>query len=252
MLRLPLIFLLTCCLWTGAARALDSKVALSDYHHDSWRSKDGAPGSLNTIVQTADGWIWLGTATGLYRFDGIRFEQFVPLGNEQLQKRHISTLRPLTDGTLLVGYISGGVDRIVNGHVQRYPPRPGGKQFGPVWGLEVDGDGAPLAASSDGLLRLRGGRWEDFGAMAGLPPGVVSDLVTDQYGQLWIVSNERLYVYARTPNRFREVMRVSTGANLITSPDGRLWVGGNRKLTLVPRRQHLDRHHERPGAVPAQ
>ena len=232
--QLPFIFLLTCWLWSGGALALDSRLALSDYRHDSWSSKDGAPGSVSAMAQTADGWIWLGTGSGLYRFDGFRFQQFVPQGKEQLQKRHVSALRPLADGTLLVGYVSGGVDRIVNGRVQPYPSRPDGKQFGPVWGLEVDADGAPLVASSEGLLRWHDGRWEEFGKLAGLPPGVVSDIVTDQYGQLWIVRNERLYVYGPTPGRFREVMRVTDGANLIASPDGRLWVDNNRKLALVP------------------
>jgi signal transduction histidine kinase/ligand-binding sensor domain-containing protein len=234
MLRLSLLLLLACCLVSGAALALDSRIALADYRHDSWSSKDGAPGEVNCMAQTADGWIWLGTGSGLYRFDGVRFERFVPQGNEQLQKRAISALRALKNGALLVGYLAGGVDQLVDGRVLHYPPRPDGKQFGPVYSLDVDSDGTPLVASTDGLLRFHQGRWHDFGQLGGLPAGPTTNLTIDQHGQIWVESNGRLFVYARAARRFQEVMYAPKLVNLIASPDGRLWADSHGQLQLVP------------------
>jgi len=47
-------------------------------YHRSWTSKDGAPQNIQSITQTPDGFLWLATFSGLYRFDGIHFEAYQP------------------------------------------------------------------------------------------------------------------------------------------------------------------------------
>src|SRR5450830_883962 len=64
------LLLLVLALFIPSAWALDSKVALSDYHHDIWTGKDGAPAEVSAMAQTVDGWLWIGSSNGLYRFDG--------------------------------------------------------------------------------------------------------------------------------------------------------------------------------------
>src|SRR4051794_26140725 len=45
----------------------------------SWTTEDGLPNNtVNGLAQTADGYLWLGSPSGLARFDGIRFEDFSP------------------------------------------------------------------------------------------------------------------------------------------------------------------------------
>lgn len=47
------------------------------YRFDSWTTDNGLPqGSINSILQTRDGYIWLATFGGLARFDGLRFQVF--------------------------------------------------------------------------------------------------------------------------------------------------------------------------------
>lgn len=65
------------CLWTltlgVSAEAQNSAVHVSQLVHKAWRLREGdLPGAPNAIVQTTDGYIWIGTDNGLYRFDGIR------------------------------------------------------------------------------------------------------------------------------------------------------------------------------------
>ena len=64
--------------------ALDSHKAVSQYGHDVW-----GEGSIQAIVQSRDGYIWLGTQQGLMRFDGLRFtvydRQTVPLMRSKSQ-----------------------------------------------------------------------------------------------------------------------------------------------------------------------
>src|SRR5215216_2625082 len=55
----------------GAAEATDS---ILDYTTASWSEKDGLPSSYVTgVAQDANGYLWVGTAAGLVRFDGYRF-----------------------------------------------------------------------------------------------------------------------------------------------------------------------------------
>lgn len=76
--------------------------------HDFWGFKEGAPGSVIAIAQTGDGFLWLGTSTGLYRFDGIRFERFHSPFGVQLLSTNIYALFAPRSGGLWVGYAFGG------------------------------------------------------------------------------------------------------------------------------------------------
>ena len=56
------------------AAALDPNHALTQYVHRIWQNQQGTPfGSIQGVWQTRDGYLWLGTQTGLIRFDGVEF-----------------------------------------------------------------------------------------------------------------------------------------------------------------------------------
>src|SRR5271165_1254242 len=60
--------------------------------HDFWGFKEGAPESVVALAQTSDGFLWLGAATGLFRFDGTRFELFHSPFGDQLLSTNVSSL----------------------------------------------------------------------------------------------------------------------------------------------------------------
>jgi len=54
-----------------------SRQSPSSFVPSSWKSEQGLPGNwIECILQTRDGYLWLGTPEGLIRFDGIRFVRF--------------------------------------------------------------------------------------------------------------------------------------------------------------------------------
>src|SRR5262249_5667813 len=60
-----------------SASAIDPNRTVSQYLHDSWGTEKGFPGgSVSSIAQTADGYLWIGTDRGVVRFDGLNFRQF--------------------------------------------------------------------------------------------------------------------------------------------------------------------------------
>src|SRR4051812_29006489 len=72
------LLLLVALLPTRSALAIPLERTIAQLHHKSWIAKDGVPPSITSMAQTADGYLWLGTAAGLFRFDGVRFEAYQP------------------------------------------------------------------------------------------------------------------------------------------------------------------------------
>jgi ligand-binding sensor domain-containing protein len=59
---------------SARADALDPSKTLSQYVRRIWQVQQGLPqASIDALLQTRDGYLWLGTQTGLIKFDGVRF-----------------------------------------------------------------------------------------------------------------------------------------------------------------------------------
>jgi ligand-binding sensor domain-containing protein len=85
------------------ALALDPSLDVSRYAHNSWKYRDGfARQSIESIAQTPDGYLWLGTDFGLYRFDGVRAVAWQPPQHQQLPSTTITGLLASRDGTLWI------------------------------------------------------------------------------------------------------------------------------------------------------
>jgi signal transduction histidine kinase len=68
-----------------------------------WRFRNGT----NTVGQTADGHIWIGTASGLVKYDGVRFAAWAPPPRKSLANPDIISLLGSSDGALWIGTASG-------------------------------------------------------------------------------------------------------------------------------------------------
>jgi PAS domain S-box-containing protein len=81
---------------------------ISQYRHTAWTMKDGLlRGQPNVISQTKDGYIWIGTAAGLMRFDGVRLVPWEPPTGSQLPSPNITALLAARDGSLWIGTDAG-------------------------------------------------------------------------------------------------------------------------------------------------
>src|SRR5580700_5129867 len=66
------------CAGSASLLAQTSDRTIGQFVHTAWSAKDGAPTDVYALAQTTDGFLWLGTTRGLYRFDGISFELYEP------------------------------------------------------------------------------------------------------------------------------------------------------------------------------
>lgn len=104
---------------SGHALALDPSYLLSQYAHTTWRLQDGSlPAVPDPIAQGSDGYLWIGTGSGLYRFDGVRFTPWVSEFGEKLASNNVTALLATADGSLWIGSESG-LDRLRDGRLTR-------------------------------------------------------------------------------------------------------------------------------------
>jgi len=106
-----LIVLIPCCLF-----GLDPAKSIYQYNCRNWNRQNGLPvNGINTIAQSQDGYLWLGTQRGLVRFSGVEFSQVNLPDSPQFRRQTIGSLAPSRNGGLWFG-IYGGAFGFYDGH----------------------------------------------------------------------------------------------------------------------------------------
>ena len=98
---------------------------------------------MTAVVQTHDGYLWVGTYSGLARFDGVRFTVFDENNTPEMRSSRVTSLFEAPDGTLWIGDESGHLTQYKNGQfkaVAFHPAWNGGKiydiasdEIGGIW-----------------------------------------------------------------------------------------------------------------------
>src|SRR5262249_13326778 len=131
----PLLLVALCCLCTGTV------IARGQF--DSWTTEDGLPqNSINAILQTRDGYLWLATYGGLVRYDGVQFTSFTKGNTKGLNSNRVVSLMEAGDGALWIGTEDGGVSRLKDGAFTPYTTSDGLPEAN-IWGFVTD-DQNPL------------------------------------------------------------------------------------------------------------
>src|SRR5207245_1252809 len=173
---------------TIPAKALDPQKLISQFTHTSWTAKDGIPGPVRAIAQTPDGYLWLGTEAGLYRFDGLRVVAFETSGRSHPPGAAVLSLCAARDGSLWMGFGSGGGGRLHDGRVTHFVPGEGVPRGG-ILSIVEDRGGRIWAGGQYGLARFENGKWRRIGTETGYPARGAQTLLVDHEGTLWIATD---------------------------------------------------------------
>lgn len=221
--RVVLIALLFAC----SAFALDPNRALTQARLTIWTPESGLPQStIDAIVQTRDGYLWMGTEEGVVRFDGVRFVVSDRQTAPALRSAFISSLYEAPDGTLWIGTYGGGLARLRNGKIEAFHPELLGTDR--LREMHSDASGALfIATAGGGLLRIDGERVTRFTTRNGFPTDRIWALEDDGAGGLWVATHGGGVVRFRD-GRVRE--RITGLPNefartLLRDRDGTLWIG---------------------------
>ena len=229
------MFVLIC---TGSASSLlaqTSDRAIGQFVHTAWTAKDGAPSDVKALAQTKDGYLWIGSMQGLYRFDGLTFEQYKPQAGPAFLSSAVTALFALPDGDLLIGFLDGGVSWLHEGTNRNYTSADG-LAPGYVRSIAEDRKGAIWVGTGGGLARFEDGQWKRVGDDWGYPGVSARGIYLDHQGTLWVTTENTLVCLRPGAVRFeRTGIAIGTVPWLVEGPDGTLWMAETtRSVRPVP------------------
>jgi signal transduction histidine kinase/ligand-binding sensor domain-containing protein len=227
--------LLLCTLFAflapNRARAVDPNNHISQYAHTAWRVQDGIfGGTPRVLAQTADGYLWIGTTSGLVRFDGIRFVPWVPPSGEKLPSQRINSLLGATDGSLWIG-TAAGLSRWQHNHLTNYQD-----QRGVVTAIFEDTDSTiwinvSQSAADTPLCHINTTGMQCFGVADGIPHGGYWPLAKDNQGNFWIGGEPNLVRWKADSHDIYTLKGPKNSSVAVSSiavqADGSLWTGTN-------------------------
>jgi PAS domain S-box-containing protein len=161
---------LLCCtllaLGPVQVRAIETERTLSQLIQNQWQTEHGLPqNAIHCMAQDHVGFIWIGTESGLVRFDGVKFEAFTEQSDPPVPHNFASSLLVARDGTVWAGTRTGGLWKYRNAKFEIPSPE---FNTAHVYGLAEGTNGTIFAATSDGLLSWDGTSVKKFGREAGL------------------------------------------------------------------------------------
>lgn len=162
---------LFCLLWVVTVFPIWSQVPAdpADWVVDSWQTEAGLPlNSVTCVLQTRDGYLWIGTPNGLARFDGVRFTTFRVADGMGLKSNRILCLFEDAKGVLWVGTDEGGLTSHLQVKFTTFTTQDG-LSSDTVLCLGEDLHGALWVGTDSGLNRRSDGHFTTFFKTDGLP-----------------------------------------------------------------------------------
>ncbi|MEM6455544.1 MAG: two-component regulator propeller domain-containing protein [Acidobacteriota bacterium] len=236
--RALLALLMAVLLRGGPLGAVAPDLAIDLHAHTMWTQQDGLPqDAVNAIAQTPDGYLWLGTAAGLVRFDGVQFEVFDRRNTDAIDHPYIRALHTASDdGTLWIGTDGGGLVRYQDGRFTRYAVDDGLPHMRVLSLAAAQDGGLWIGTYGGGVAHWRNGTFTVYGREAGLPDLSVWALhetdeglwIGTQSGGVSLLQNGRV---ARVLDE-RSGLPSPTVYSILTTADDRLWVGTLRGIAV--------------------
>jgi signal transduction histidine kinase/ligand-binding sensor domain-containing protein len=228
---------LACLLVAASATQSTPPRPIHQLVHSRWVAEDGAPSTIRALAQTADGYLWLGTTSGVVRFDGMRFVPVQPTAGDKLPTEPVRDLFAARDGTLWILWSQGSLSHLVGGRLKNYGLLDG---LAKVYQLAQSSRGLLVAGTSTGVSVFSGGEWtNDESALPG-PRGMAAAVWFDQRDALWVVTKDRVIYRPEGERTF-----VDPGIPLISAPyhvefaeeaDGTVWMAElSRSAHTLPR-----------------
>jgi ligand-binding sensor domain-containing protein/signal transduction histidine kinase len=176
---------------TKSARAVDPTQPATSYIRTAFTVEDGLSSNVvNAIVQTRNGFLWIGTDAGLNRFDGRHFTPIYFRGPRATPQGVVSALAEGPDGDLWIG-TSAGLVRIPRLALDRFDRslsvfyHPGAGISDEITWLRFSRDGVLWVGTGAGLYRFVGNRFETVIARA-----AISRIEESADGHLLVISSQ--------------------------------------------------------------
>lgn len=233
------IVLLASAATTAALMA--SSLKPTQYIVDGWGAQQGLPEeTISRMVQSPDGYLWLCSANGLIRFDGVEFRILHPNGLNPGRPTRVLDAVVDHDGSLVFLVGGHGLFRLKRNRTELIRPESDTQPYRTLLAglpalLAADpGGGPPFFADGNRLFRIGP---SGIRAWRQLPEGVkVAALTPSPHGLLVASRDRRLFVVPFGPEAEVEVPIDGVPRALLAAPDGSVWVGTTAGILRYVRR----------------
>jgi signal transduction histidine kinase/ligand-binding sensor domain-containing protein/ActR/RegA family two-component response regulator len=216
------------------ARALDPHVRVTQYHTLSFQIEQGLPqNSVQAILQSRDGYLWLGTQAGLVRFDGVRFVVFDRSNVSQFTRENVRALVEDRNGGIWIA-TDDGLLVLRNGQFSRVGTSAGlPSQL--VLSLLIARDGTLWVGTEAGLCRLKDGRQVAPQVLPGTEDVKATRITEGRDGTVWLSTAVGL---VRVSGDRVDRPAVGQGVaeavyDVYQDRGGRIWVGTSHGLARL-------------------
>ncbi len=228
----------------GTVLSLNPGRAVTQYMIDAWNSESGLPtNSIVSLLQTSDGYLWLGTEEGLLRFDGVTFSTFDENNTPEITNNFINWLFEDSRKNLWIGVRDGGLVRYKNGAFKHYSKKDGLLHDVVNCVMEAPGGALWIGTQGSGIFKFQDNKFTLFTRLNGLPCDIVRTIYKDSKENLWFGTTNGLI--RLKDNQFSNYdIKKDTEENFIRAlyedSDGNLWIGTQKGLfrmrgeTIIP------------------
>jgi len=219
---------------SSSLAAAHSVFELTGFKPSHWTIENGAPSGVFAVTQDSDGYLWVGSMDGTFRFDGIRFQHVPDAEGEHSQSQLATAFLPLRSGGMLIGYDWGGLS-LWNRGTHRVLAKSGSFDHmaqgrgGSIWVARENNQ-------SGTLMRFADRRWESLNSSQGLGAGLVHALVVATDGTVWTIKGSKIYYLL--PGR-RDFITLPGEASPFTKmaegPDHAIWIADRSAVRAIRR-----------------
>lgn len=221
-------------LWLLAVALPNAGALAPVYVSRIWRTQEGLPENrIRAIAQTPDGYLWVGTSSGLARFDGVRFVVYARFNTPSMTDDNIRALAVAGDGSLWAATDGGGLLHYANGRFQSFGPKEGlTNEF--VGAVVADRRGDVWAGTNRGLFRRHGEKFERVDEELHLPNIAFFGLRETADGRILAGGPAGLFCFENGKLRPYSAGHDLDGVYHIGSArDGSLWLGTHHGLKII-------------------
>ena len=206
------------------------------YRWQSWSVPQGLPSSaVTSLVQTRDGYLWVGTQEGLARFDGAQFTVLDENDSPALARQQINALCEDRDGTLWIGTETAGLLSLKDGRIRIYDISSGlSDNF--VASILQDSSGNLWIGTERGLDRFQDGRFVAYTTRQGLSSDTILSLYEDRRRTLWVGTAHGLTEFERgrpVAVRLDQDLSKVEIRSIAGDSTGRIWLGTRQGLIEI-------------------
>ena len=195
----------------------------------SWGTEAGLPqNTVNAIVQTRDGYLWLGTEDGLARFDGVRFKVFGL--KDGLPSVSIACLLEDHEGTLWIGTAGAGLCCLKNGRIETILGSDNQPGSDTIRCLQEDSAGRLWVGTGGGLRFCRDGKLVGDSAFGNLRHAAIYCLLCSRDGTVMWIATPTYGLFQYQNGKLESCLgppdhEKISGEALFEDRRGRFWVG---------------------------